>query len=107
MTDDIARMILLAGFAIVGPFGVYHRWRVRTDERLDRWQKGWLVLLSLRLLALACMTGLVAYLIEPRWTVWASLGLPSCARWIGVGAGGLMICTFRSCGHNLTDTVVT
>ncbi len=111
MTDELARTILLAGFAIVMPVGIYHRVRSSTDERLDRRQEGWLILLSLRPLALAAMVGLVAFLIEPSWMAWASFPLPNWARWsgvgLGVGSGGLIIWTFRSLGHNLTDTVVT
>ena len=111
MTDDLARIILLVGFAIVAPVGIYHRLRSRTDEKLDRRQEGWLVLLTLRPVALAFIAGLVAFLIEPNWMAWASIRLPNWARWIGVvlgiGTGGLLIWTFRSLGHNLTDTVVT
>ncbi len=111
MTDDLARIILLVGFGVVTPVGIYHRLQSRTDERLDRRQEGWLILLSLRPLALACMVGLVAFLIEPSWMAWASFRLPNLARWIGVVfgvvAGGLLIWTFHSLGHNLTDTVVT
>jgi protein-S-isoprenylcysteine O-methyltransferase Ste14 len=111
MTDDLARTVLLAGFAIVMPIGIYHRLRSSTDERLDRRQEGWLILLSLRPLALAAMVGLMAFLIEPSWMAWASFHLPSWVRWsgvcLGVGSGGLLIWTFRSLGHNLTDTVVT
>ncbi len=111
MTDDLARVILLVGFALVVPVGIYHRLRSRTDERLDRRQEEWLILLTLRPLALAFMAGLVAFLIEPSWMAWASFHLPNLARWtgavFGVIAGGLLIWTFRSLGHNLTDTVVT
>ncbi len=111
MTDDLARIILLMGFAAVLPVGIYYRLRSRTDEKLDRRQEGWLILLSLRPLALVGMVGLVAFLIEPSWMAWASLRLPNLARWpgviFGVGAGGLLIWTFHSLGHNLTDTVVT
>jgi protein-S-isoprenylcysteine O-methyltransferase Ste14 len=111
MTDDLARIILLVGFVLVMPVGIYHRVRSRTDERLDRRQEGWLILLSLRPLGLAFMAGLLAYLAEPTWMAWASFHLPNWARWSGVGlgvaAGGLLVWTFRSLGHNLTDTVVT
>ncbi len=111
MTDGLARVILLVGFALVVPVGIYHRLRSRTDERLDRRQEGRLILLTLRPLALAFMAGLVAFLIEPSWMAWASFHLPNLARWtgavFGVIAGGLLIWTFRSLGHNLTDTVVT
>jgi protein-S-isoprenylcysteine O-methyltransferase Ste14 len=111
MTDSLARIILLAGFAVFAPVGIYHRLRSRTDERLDRRQEGWLILLSLRLLALAFMVGLIAFLIDPNLMAWASFPLPNWARWAGAGLGvaacGLLVWTFRSLGHNLTDTVVT
>ena len=111
MTDDLARIILMVGFAVVVPFGFYHRLRARTSERLDRRQEGWLILLTLRPLALAFAAGFFLFLINPRSMAWASFHLPGWARWIGVvlgaPAGGLLIWTFRSLGRNLTDTVVT
>ncbi len=62
-------------------------------------------------LALACIAGLLAFLINPNWMAWASFHLPNWGRWtgagIGVAAGGLLIWTFCSLGRNLTDTVVT
>ncbi len=111
MTDDMARIILLVGFAVVFPFGIYHRLRARTGEKLDRRQEGWLILLTLRPLALAFMAGMLVFFIKPGSMAWAAFHLPSWARWtgvvLGVPAGGLLIWTFRSLGHNLTDTVVT
>jgi protein-S-isoprenylcysteine O-methyltransferase Ste14 len=111
MTDDLARIILLVDFAVVAPIGIYHRLRSRTDEKLDRREEGWPILLSLRPLALAYMAGLVAFVAVPSSMAWASLGLPSAARWsgiaFGIAAAGLVSWTFRSLGHNLTDTVVT
>lgn len=111
MTDDLARMILLVGFAVVMPIGIYYRLRSATGERLDRRQEGWPILLSLRFFALASMVGLIAFLVKPTSMAWASFHLPSWTRSSGVGlaaaASGLMIWTFRSLGHNLTDTVVT
>jgi protein-S-isoprenylcysteine O-methyltransferase Ste14 len=111
MTDDLARVILLVGFALVAPVGIYYRLRSHTDERLDRRQEGWLVLLTLRPVALASLIGLIAFLVKPSSMAWASFHLPDWLRWSGVvlgaAAGGLIIWTFRSLGHNLTDTVVT
>jgi protein-S-isoprenylcysteine O-methyltransferase Ste14 len=55
--------------------------------------------------------GLIAFLINPDSMAWASFPLPNWARWSGAGlglaTGGLIVWTFRSLGHNLTDTVVT
>jgi protein-S-isoprenylcysteine O-methyltransferase Ste14 len=111
MTDNLARIIMLVGVAVFAPVGIYHRLRSRTDERLDRRQEGWPILVGLRLLASAYAVGLVVFLIEPGWMAWASFHLPNWARWCGAGlglaAGVLLIWTFRSLGHNLTDTVVT
>jgi protein-S-isoprenylcysteine O-methyltransferase Ste14 len=60
---------------------------------------------------LAFLAGLAAFLVAPPSMAWASIHLPNSARWLGVAlgaaAGGLTIWTFRSLGHNLTDTVVT
>ena len=68
-------------------------------------------MLSLRLLAVAFMAGLILFLAKPRAMAWASFSLPDWLRWSGVGlavaASGLAIWTFRTLGHNLTDTVVT
>jgi protein-S-isoprenylcysteine O-methyltransferase Ste14 len=111
MTDQLARTILLAGFVLVIPVGIYYRLRSRTDERLDRRQEGWVILLSLRLLALVFMAGLIVFLVKPSAMAWASFTLSDWLRWTGVGlaaaASGLVIWTFHTLGHNLTDTVVT
>ncbi len=110
--DATFRAVLLAGFLILAPIGVYYRLRSQsTGEKLDRRQEGLFVLLTLRPLGIAGMLGLIAYLINPKWMAWSSMSLPDWLRWVGVGigvlAGGLMIWTFRNLGKNLTDTVVT
>ena len=111
MTDDLARTILLVGFVMLVPVGIYYRLRSRTDEKLDRRQEGWPILLGLRLLAFFYMAGLMVFLVKPSAMAWASFSLPDWLRWSGVGlvaaAGGLALWTFRTLGHNLTDTVVT
>jgi protein-S-isoprenylcysteine O-methyltransferase Ste14 len=111
MSDEVARVILLVGLALVIPIGIYYRLKSNTDEKIDRRQEGWPILVSLRLLALMCFAGLLAYLINPESMNWASLPMPAWARWmgagLGVGSGGLIIWAFRSLGQNLTDTVVT
>jgi protein-S-isoprenylcysteine O-methyltransferase Ste14 len=110
MTDDESfRWILLAGFVLLLPIGIYHRLRAATGEKLDRWQEGWL--LALRPLGLVVMIGVIAFMIHPPWMAWSSLPLPAWMRWIGVGLLGLTAVlftwTFRNLGTNLTDTVVT
>jgi protein-S-isoprenylcysteine O-methyltransferase Ste14 len=111
MTDDQARIILLLGFVVLAPIGVYHRYRAHTGESLDRRQEGWPILLTLRPFAAAFAVGLIAFLVDPTSMAWSSLHLPSWARWTGVGIGvtgaALVTWTFHTLGHNLTDTVVT
>ena len=112
MTDDeLFRYILLAGFILVFPIGIYHRVKSRTGEKLDRLQEGLFILVSLRLLGLMGMAGLLAFLIDPSWMAWSSVPLPVWLRWVGVPLGVLAACfltwTFRNLGKNLTETVVT
>lgn len=111
MTDDVARTILLIGFAVVAPIGVYHRLKARTDERFDRTQEGWLILLTLRPLGVVCLGGTVAFAINPEWMGWSAIAIPGWLRFVGVAFGVptamLVVWTFRSLGHNLTDTVAT
>jgi protein-S-isoprenylcysteine O-methyltransferase Ste14 len=105
------RLILLAGFAILLPIGIYHRLKSRTGEKLDRRQEGLFILVALRLAGITGMVGVLAYLINPAWMAWAALPLPGWLRWTGVGFGMLaevlFVWTLRSLGKNLTDTVVT
>ena len=112
MSDDqLFRLILLAGFFLFMPIGIYHRLKARTGEKLDRRQEGLFILITLRLVGLAGVTGLIAYLINPACMAWAAVPLPVGLRWAGVGlalSGGLLIVwMFRTLGRNLTDTVVT
>ena len=112
MSDDqLFRLILLAGFVIFMPIGIYHRLKARTGEKLDRRQEGMFILVALRLAGLAGTAGLIAYLIKPAYMAWAAVPLPVWLRWTGVGlaliAGALLVWMFRTLGRNLTDTVVT
>ena len=98
--------------AAVVPVGLYHRLRSQaTGEHLDRRQEGWFILLTLRPIGVAAMVGLLAFLIDPQLMAWSSVPIPAAVRWLGVavglGAGALLVWTFRSLGDNITDTVVT
>jgi protein-S-isoprenylcysteine O-methyltransferase Ste14 len=112
MSDDrLFRLILLAGFVIFMPIGIYHRLKAHTGEKLDRRQEGLFILVTLRLVGIAGMASLIAYLINPAYMAWAAVPLPVWLRWIGVClgliAGLLLVWMFRTLGRNLTDTVVT
>jgi protein-S-isoprenylcysteine O-methyltransferase Ste14 len=111
MTDNAARVLLVAGVVAMISISAYHRLRARTDERLDRRQEGWFILLTLRPLAGVLLASLVAYLIRPGSMSWSSLPLPAWVRWTGAPIGFAAVClllwTLHSLGRNLTDTVVT
>ncbi len=112
MSDDhLFRLLLLAGFVIFMPIGVYHRLKSRTGEKLDRRQEGLFIMVTLRLIGIVGLAGLMAYLINPACLAWAAVPLPAALRWTGVGlglvAGLLLVWMFRTLGRNLTDTVVT
>ena len=110
--DQTFRSILIVGCMILLPIMAYHRLKSQaTGEKLDRRQEGLFILLTLRPVGIACMLGLVTYMVDPSWMAWSSVPLPVWLRWTGVGigaiAGGLLVWTLRSLGKNLTDTVVT
>lgn len=110
--DQTFRLVLLLGFLLFFPVGVYFRVRSQaTREKLDRRQEGLFILVALRLSGLVGMLGLFAYMINPEWMKWSSLPLPVWLRWVGVGLGALggllVVWTFSNLGKNLTDTVVT
>lgn len=110
--EDVFRLILILGFAVVLPVTLYHRLKSwASKDKLNRRAEGLFILLTLRPIAAVGMMGLVAYLINPGWMAWSSVRLPLWLRWLGVGLGviaaALLIVVLRTLGTNLTDTVVT
>ena len=112
MNDEWAlRVVLTAVMLSILPFGIYHRMRSQSGERLDRRQEGAFVLATLRPVGAVFWLSMFAWMINPAWLAWSSLPLPIWLRWIGVPAllcgSSLLVWTFRALGTNLTDTVVT
>ncbi len=108
--NDLFRLISLSIIAVFLPFGLYHRIRSDTGEKLDRWQEGSIILFGLRLGAIPWFVGSLAWMINPAWMAWSSVSIPIWLRWCGfvlIGFWGILfVWTFRSLGKNLTDTVV-
>ena len=110
--EQTLRAAVLLILLSVLPIGIRYRVKSQaTGEQLDRRQEGVFILTTLRPVAAAAWIGLIAWVFNPRWMAWSAVPLPISLRWAGVGvligAGALLIWTFRSLGPNLTDTVVT
>ena len=103
----------ITSLILVLPIGVYYRIRSQaTREKLARREEGIFIMIGLRLCGLLAGIALDAYLINPSWMAWCSVGLPTWLRWIGAVLALLVVppllfWTFHSLGKNLTDTVVT
>ncbi len=111
MNDTTFRLLFLLIFFVFLPFGLYHRIRANTHEKLDRWQEGAVILFGLRLSAIPWFVGSIAWMVNPRWMAWSSVPIPLWLRSMGfllIGLWGcLLVWTFSHLGTNLTDTVVT
>ena len=109
--DNTFRLMLIIIVSVFGPIAMSYRLRSQTEEKLDRWQEGVLILFGLRLSAVPCAVGGITWMIDPQWMVWAAMPIPIWLRWVGVaiaGCTGLLVWwTFHNLGKNLTDTVVT
>ena len=112
MTDDTTfRWMLIIVVSVFAPIAVYHRIRSLTDEKLDRWQEGVVILFGLRLSGFPWFIGAIVWMIDSQRMTWSSMPIPVWLRWVGVTiawcAGLLLWWTFHNLGKNLTDTVVT
>jgi protein-S-isoprenylcysteine O-methyltransferase Ste14 len=110
--DSTFRLVLLVGFLVLIPIGIFHRVQSqRTGEQLDRRAEGLFILLTVRPAGLVTAAALIAYIVQPSAMAWSSVQIPLWLRWFGVGlgviAGALLTWTLRTLGNNLTDTVVT
>ena len=112
MNDDIfIRNVLLGIYIVFLPAGLLFRIRSVTDETLDRWQEGWMILFGLRIAAVPVFLGVALWSINPHWMAWSSMPIPLWIRLTSIAlvvcAAALVLWTFYNLGRNLTDTVVT
>lgn len=109
--EEIFRAVFAGVYLVAFGVSVFHRWRAgRTREKLDRSAEGLPVFILLRTGGIFSMLGALAYILHPSWLAWASLPLPSAARWAGAVLAGVGLAlatwTLRHLGRNITDTVV-
>jgi protein-S-isoprenylcysteine O-methyltransferase Ste14 len=112
MADEPFRSLLSTGWMVLLPIILVYRVRSQlTREPLDRRQEGIPMLVALRLVGLVNAAGVIAYLSDPAWMAWSSIGLPRWLRWsgmvLGAAAAVTLVWTLHTLGRNLTDTVVT
>lgn len=105
------RLTTLLLFVLV--FGISSRFRMRADRAggaLDQSQGG-RTLIALRLVALAGLTPLLLWWINPAWAAWASMPIPLALRWLAVVVGYAMIPAvlwlFRTIGTNISPRETT
>src|SRR5262245_19059535 len=113
MTDEQTfRAVATAAILLGMPIGLYYRLRSRRigAKIIHTGEPLW-IRIPLKLCGLAGMLLMLTWLVRPQWIVWASMPLPAWVRWLGAPmcalAVPLMAWTFRTLGHNLTDTVAT
>jgi protein-S-isoprenylcysteine O-methyltransferase Ste14 len=105
----ITVVVVIVLMAIVGP---YHRFRAaRVGGALTGPREPLAIRVPLKLCGLAGMVLIVCWLARPSLVAWAGMPLPAGLRWAGAGlafaAVPMLAWTFRSLGHNLTDTSAT
>ncbi len=82
--EQIFRLILIAGAAMIMPVAIYHRVRSQAGgESLDRRQEGLFVLATLRPLGAAAWFASIAFMINPAWMAWSAVWLRAWVRWLG------------------------
>ncbi len=93
-------MLLVTAAAISG----YHRHRAEKvgEEEISLQEEGLPTAVALRSSGLVLMLSVLAYLVNPSWMRWSSLGLPRWLRWSGAGLGAvslsLALWIFRTIG---------
>jgi len=106
---SITAVLLVTAAVISG----YHRHKAEKagEEHISLQEEGLPIAVALRSSGLVLMLSVLAYLINPSWMRWSSLGLLRWLRWSGAGLGvvslSLALWIFRTIGKNITSTVQT
>lgn len=108
MFRSLALVVFLAAIGI----SAWHRWlaRQRTGS-IPRGMEPPLLIGGRLLVAVPMFGGVLAYLVAPSSMEWASMGIPSWARWFGVVLGLLTVPTVHwvlgTLGSNVSETILT
>jgi protein-S-isoprenylcysteine O-methyltransferase Ste14 len=113
MSENAFRLVASAIFVAGASISVYFRSKADRDsgERVSSASESRPVFLALRLGGLLLWPSAIAYLLNPNWMAWSSIGLPVWLRSLGIAGGvgcvGLIYWLFSSIGTGITPTVAT
>lgn len=113
MNDTLFRFLILALVVTAFSVSVFFRSRAQSTggDKIDRTREGVPLMMVLRLAGLGLWGGLLLYVVNPNWLVFAALPVPDALRWFGLVLAlvglPLLVWMFRSLGNNITDTVQT
>ncbi len=105
--ENILRFVLLSATVVQTGISIYYLRQAGAATTLFKYRQAGLLLTAAIVLSYAAYGLIVlAYLIQPGWTVWSSVVLPTWTRWLGVIVllmGGVVVVRgFRDLGSNLT-----
>ena len=106
------RWFALAVFLASLSISTQRRWRARrAGGAIPRSQEPPGLIAGRILVALPLFGGVLAYVASPHWMAWASLSVPSWARWLGAALGILVVPSLfwvlSTLGTNVSETVFT
>lgn len=110
--ENVYRLVGLANFLAGTGISIYYRHRAnQVGGKVSVREEKTFTLVFRSIGGLFLWFAVIAYLINPAWLAWSSLGFPAWLRWTGAGIGavsvGLIYWVFSSLGLNVTPTVVT
>ncbi len=105
------RWLALAIVAASLGISAWRRWEARRKGAIRRREEPPGLIAGRLLVALPLWGGVVAYVANPTWMAWASLGLPPWVRWVGAALGLLVVPSIywilTTLGANVSETVFT
>ena len=111
MDPQIFSRLLLLVLGLNLTVSAYYRHRARAQETIPRSAEPVSLRLARATFGLPWLILMVAFVVNPAWTAWASMDLPAWARLLGVALGLALVpmnaWILRSLGKNVSETVLT
>ncbi len=111
-SENIYRLAGLFNFLAGAGISLYFRGKAnRIGGRVSAKEEKKFIFAMRSIGGLFLWLSVLAYMINPNWLAWSSLGFPAWLRWTGAAIGlisvGLIYWVFSSLGLNVTPTIVT